>query len=213
MAERHFEYIKRYGEEEKVIYYVEDAQTGKKKYFVLERLPKEFQNNEEKLNYAKKIVARYNKDKNKNAEITSLIDKKGNKHWFMQEPTSMVGAKAHALKNDLVVNFKKVSSKVNAKAVAIGLAATILVGSVAGIAALGDKNFDNQLGNDTTISGQVETTQNTSISTNFDTPTTPEKPDTTVSPEEKEELKHTNLNTLSYRTTQNSDGFLCKQTS
>ena len=93
--------------------------------------------------------------------------------------------------------FKKTSSAVKTKAIAIGLAATIFVGSLVGITALGDKGNDGLNNNDITVSEQTTApTYNNNWTTE---PNHTQSPDTTVSPEVEEKV-YTDLDTLTFDT-------------
>ena len=226
MAKKNIVYHETIHGEETIIYTIEDENTGRNKYFILESVPEKYQSNPRTLERINAEIERYNAEKNKNARLTSLTTKQGEKRWFVEEPSSLIGALYCAHKVDKEIkrdqkiiddinkdskkgmiasknHYKKASNKVKARAAAIGLAAALLVGSIAGITALGNRDNDNSR-NNPAIS--TESTYESDWSSGINSSTKPQTPDTNINFEVKEELVHTDLDTLTYSTTQNSDG-------
>ena len=225
MAKKNIVFHEKIHGKETLIYFIENENTGRRKYFVLENVPDKFQNNPKALEGINAEIEKYNAEKNKNARLLSMTNKKGEKRWFVEEQTSAMGALIQAYKVDREIKkeqkiideinkpvptgviasgnkFKKASNAVKVKAVAIGLAATLLVGSLIGITALGDRGNDGLSNNDTSIS--IQTTA-PNYNNNWTTgPNTSQSPDTTVTPEVEEKKVYTDLDTLTFDTYESS---------
>lgn len=221
MAKKHIVYHEKVHDEEVLIYFIEDENTGRKKYYVLDAVPDKYQRNQEALERINAEIQKYNAEENKNARLMSLTPKNGEKRWYVEEPSSAMGALIRAYKVDREIKkeqkiieeinkpvttgvvssgnkFKKATGAVKAKAIAIGLAATILVGSIAGITALGNRGDEGLNNNDTTIAEQVKPPI---YNDNWNAgPNTSISPDTTVSPEVEEQKVYTDLDTLTFDT-------------
>ena len=225
MAKKNIVFHEKIHGKETLIYFIENENTGRRKYFVLENVPDKFQNNPKALEGINAEIEKYNAEKNKNARLLSMTNKKGEKRWFVEEQTSAMGALIQAYKVDREIKkeqkiideinkpvptgviasgnkFKKASNAVKAKAVAIGLAATLLVGSLIGITALGDRGDNGLSNNDTSIS--IQTTA-PNYNNNWTTgPNTSQSPDTIVTPEVEEKKVYTDLDTLTFDTYESS---------
>ena len=220
MAKKNIVFHEKIHGEETLIYFIEDENTGRRKYFVLEAVPDKYQTNQRALDKINAEIEKYNAEKNKKAKLLSLTNKKGEQRWFVEEPSSAMGALIRAYQVDREVKkeqkiideinkpmvgvvssenkFKKAPGPIKTKAIALGLAVTILIGSLVGISALGDRGNDVPMNNDTTISEQ---TTAPSYDNSWTTePNYTQSPDTTVSPDVEEEKVYVDLDTLTFDT-------------
>ena len=97
MAERHFVHHGKTEDSKFHIYFIHNEETGRNQYHLLEEFPEDIVNDPKLFARAQRFVERYNKEENKNAKIISLVDKKGQKHFFVDEPCMAVEAVFHIM--------------------------------------------------------------------------------------------------------------------
>ncbi len=108
MAKENFVYHGKTSGEEIAIYFRQDEVTERKHFFVLEKLPEEYQNNAELIEKARRMVARYNEEEGKKAKIVSLRNNKtGKVTWFVEEPSLAIKAYARALQFEHEIKKEK----------------------------------------------------------------------------------------------------------
>lgn len=230
MAKRHFVYQGKVHGQETVVYYVENEETGKKQFYVLESVPEEYQRSQKGLERVDKVIKEYNQAENKNASLVSRTDSIGRKQWYVREPSSMIPALLTAMKveNEIkkeqkiideinkkielrevksgVISYKKPSKMKTmvTRAVAAGLTVLILVG---GTGALVRAVRGSDVEGKTPESGYTETYRpEATTGNNGESTATPPSTMAPVAPEAPQEKPYIDYDLLTYDTYQNSAG-------
>lgn len=231
MAKRHFVYQGSVHGQETLVYYIENEETGKKQFFVLESVPEELQVDERGLERVHRMIKRYNEEKNKRAELVSLTDKSGRKQWFVKEPSAMIPALLEAMKveNEIkreqkridemnenstqrivksgIIQYKKPS---NAKTMIIrAVAAGLTVLMLAGGAGILSRTVRGTGPSESETTAGIHETYEPEESTKAPIVDVTKKPDITLKPEVPAppvKKPYTDLDTLTYKTHKNESG-------
>ncbi len=151
MAKRNVVFNERVHGEETLIYFIQDENTAKKQYYILESVPDKYQRSQKALDRINAEVEKYNAENGKQAKLTALTTKNGEKRWFVEEPSSAIGAFFRAYSVDREVKkdqkiideinnppkgsvFNKnrvmiISDKAKLKVIALILGITLTIGS------------------------------------------------------------------------------------
>lgn len=233
MAKRNIVFNEKVHGEETLIYFIQDENTAKKQYYILEAIPDKYQHSQKVLDRINEEVKKYNAENGKQAKLTSLKTKEGEIRWFVEEPSSAIGAffRAYSVDREIkreqknidetnekstgsISNKKRftiISDKAKIKALALILGITLTLGS--GIAIFNmNNNSNDSLKNESGIvhvlggsntSNKNQSSKNEEIKKPVSSQTPSKTPDESVTPEAP---VYIDLDTLTWDTYVNSSG-------